>query len=105
MNKDHVSSDGICKDCNIQYQKLKTPYCRLCNMIRNIKPYYINELILCSSKYNQKTITRKTVEFILKHKRIPYPDEIDPRVKLVDIPLYRYNKKEKHKIFVTNLKY
>ena len=39
----------------------------------------------------------------MKNKRVPYPDEIDPKVKLVDLPLYKYDKNDNHKIFVTNL--
>lgn len=92
-----------CKICDLQYTKLKGSHCRLCNMVHNIKPYYINELILCYSKYNQITIIKKTVEFILKYKRNPLPNEIDFNVKLVNLPLYKYDKDLKHKIFVTNL--
>ena len=102
-NKYKSNKSPVCKDCNIKYNKLNTEYCRLCYMIHNLKPYYINELILCYSKYDQITIIKKTVEFILKHKRVPSPDEIDSQVKLVDLPLYKYNNKENHKIFTTNL--
>lgn len=105
MNKlyTYPKPNCTCKGCNIQYPKLEVSYCRLCYMIHNIKPYYINELILCYSKYDQTIIIKKTVEFILKYKRVPLPDDIDPQVKLVDLPLYKYNKNKDHKIFVTNL--
>lgn len=91
-----------CQYCRLHYTKLYTKFCRLCNMIHNIKPYYINELILCYSDLDQKIIIKKTTEFIKKYKRIPYPDDIDPQVKIAEDPLYKYNNK-KHKIFVTNL--
>jgi hypothetical protein len=91
-----------CNDCGIAYDKK----CRLCHMIKSVNIKYMNELILCRSDLSQKDIVRETLQFILKNKKNPLPQEIDPQVKLSEYPLYKYNKELcnlGHKIFVTNL--
>ena len=103
MSKFSNYKQNRCNDCGLEYPKLVHQTCRLCNMIHNIGPYYIIELILCESKYDQNTIIKKTVEFILKYKKSPVPNDIDPQVKLINLPIYKYNKNANHKIFVTNL--
>ena len=99
-----IMEDKICVDCQLTYQRLlKFGRCRLCNMIQNLHPRYMNELILYHSKYDQNTILRRTRDFILRHRRAPLPAEIDPRATLARDPLYKYDAKKGHRVFVTNL--
>lgn len=93
-----------CDNCNLQFNKLQSDICRLCHMISNIRPQYVNELIVCYSHYEQIKIIRDTINYILKYKKNPLPTEIDPDVMLSNCPLHRYNNDMvNHKIFITNL--
>ena len=99
-----MNGNKKCDNCLLKYHKLENNLCRLCSMIAtNDKKKYMDEIILCVSQLSQNEIICKTIEYIKKNNKIPYPNIIDPNVLLSNIPLYQYNKQKNIKIFVTNL--
>lgn len=82
--------------CSILYNKKKVNIdniiscCKLCYMIYNCKYTYQKQLTLCWSKKKQKVIIKKTIDYIIKNKKIPLITEIDKNAKRLPITLIEY---------------
>lgn len=91
-----------CSCCGGIYKKFLTCYmnkktnqldisCYLCHTISHINYNFKNDIVLCVSQLTQLNIVRKTVEFIIKFKRIPSIIEIDPNAKLTELSFVDYS--------------
>jgi hypothetical protein len=74
--------------------------CFLCNMIISNKKNYINMCLLCySENLTQQDIINKTRKYYNKHGTIPFPQQLDPDVKMINIPVYIFSQFENKKSF------
>lgn len=82
--------------CSVLYNKKKVNIhniaacCKLCHMIYNCKYTYQKQLSLCWSRKKQKVIIKKTIDYIIKNKKIPLITEIDKNAKQLPITLIEY---------------
>ena len=88
--------------------------CRACYLITHINWGFCSEMMLFNSKYDQLTIVRKTINYIIKENRIPQIFDIDNDAKEIPLSIYEFsnilivNKKipkemKNYKIFFTSL--
>lgn len=92
-----------CINCDLNYKELYEELCVFCNIVKENKKENVFDIIIGFSNLTQLEIINKTYEFFLKTDKIPYPNEIDPKVVTIKINPYVYRKKNKEcKIFFTN---
>lgn len=88
---------NICSKCEVEFFN-QSDLCIFCNT-PNIT--FMNQILVCDSKLDQKEINHKIKKFIIEHNRVPSILEIDPEAKLSNIPLYKFDNNKK--LFPTNL--
>lgn len=119
-----VSNDTICYFCkaelggnkshkynynyNAVYQENTIKICPLCNIIVNNTKKHIEMCLLGYSELSQKKIIKETRKYYNENNNIPLPQEIDPDVKLIDLPVFMFAQfKDKtqfvnYRVFFTN---
>ena len=107
--KGEVENDG-CEDCksdkcyfcdfddtltDTHYEDKLINVCYLCNILINNKKEYVNMCVLGhSEKLSQKEIVKKSREYYFENGSIPFPEQLDPDVKMVNLPVYIYSQFE-----------
>lgn len=64
--------------------------CKLCYMVTHITPEVIKECILLVSDLSQREIIRRTVDYYLKHNKIPEIKDVDTEALDLDLSLVEY---------------
>lgn len=103
--QEHLSHSKKCDFCGGTYKRLAhcvfhnnmfpiksniVCCCSLCYMITNFSPFFKQHIILRSSNMSQLQIIRATVDYIIKNKKIPTPEQIDPLSNDTNIVINRY---------------
>lgn len=82
----------ICTICNNNYKEIIDNKCVFCNIIHKNNKYDVFNIVIGITNLSQIDIINKTYEFFMKNNRIPYPNEIDDKVKILNVNPYIYRK-------------
>ena len=103
-----------CRSCKLNYKELQNNYCIFCNIVLNNKKSDIYNICIGYTNLTQNDIIKNTYNNIILENKIPYPQNIDNKVILININPYIFrefilyiqkdeiNIIDKFKLFFTN---